>query len=80
MQGNLSVATTRTLKSVLPGSTLWTGLRDCEGFQYEDALKEVKKLYPDTDDDIEEGSSIPDAIREMLDSKSAIEALGSMIW
>ena len=68
------------LKAVLPGSCLWTSLRDCEGFKYKETLEELKKLYPDDDDAMEEGSAIPDAIRNMLTCKPAVEALGSIIW
>lgn len=65
---------------MLPGSCLWTGLRECEGFRYKESLDELKKLYPDDDDVMEEGAGIPDAIRDMLTCKPAVEALGSMIW
>ena len=80
IEGNLSVFTTRLLKNVLPASCLWTSLRDCEGFGYRETQQELKNLYPDSDDDVDAGSAIPDAIRSMLDSEVAIEALGSMIW
>ena len=80
MKGNLSVSTTRLLKTVLPGSCLWTGLRDVEGFGFNDTMEELKRLYPDDDDAMEEGSGIPEAIREMLTSRAAVEALGNMIW
>ena len=47
---------------------------------WEETLEELKKLYPDDDDAMEEGSAIPDAIRDMLTCKPAVEALGSIIW
>lgn len=78
-KGNLSVSTTRLLKAVLPGSCIWTSLREVEGFGYKETLEELKSLYPD-DDDMEEGSNIPDAIRQMLTCEPAVEALGAMIW
>ena len=82
------MSTTRLLKAVLPGSCLWTSLRDSEGFKYQDTIKELKKLYPKSDDDDDEmvdnphglGSSVPEAIRKVLHSEDAIEALGAMIW
>ena len=74
------MSTTRLLKSVLPGACLWTVLRDCEGFNYKDTMKELKQLFPDEDDAMEEGSGIPDAIRNMLSHRSSVEALGAMIW
>ena len=82
-QGNLSVATTRLLKVILPGTCLWTSLRDVEGFTYDKTLSELKALYParsedDMDDD--DYSGVPTAIRDMLGHKNAIEALGSMMW
>jgi DNA mismatch repair protein MSH6 len=90
VQGNLSVSTMRLLKVVLPAGCLWTSLRECEGFGYEQTLEEVKMLYPGgdgdaemMDDDGEEGglgASVPQPIREMVGSKTAIEALGGMIW
>ncbi|KAJ8481880.1 hypothetical protein ONZ51_g5715 [Trametes cubensis] len=87
-KGNLSVSTTRLLKAVLPGNCLWTTLRDCEGFKYNDTIKELKKLYPKDEDDEDEmvdnphglTKSVPDPIRRMLPHLGAIEALGAMIW
>ncbi|KAJ6500392.1 muts domain V-domain-containing protein [Mycena sanguinolenta] len=84
-KGKLSVSTTRLLKSALPAACLWTGLRDVEGFGYDQTLVELRKLYPATDDDGMDDddvlpSSVPEPIREMMGSRSAIEALGSMIW
>ncbi|KAI0266519.1 muts domain V-domain-containing protein [Gloeopeniophorella convolvens] len=83
-KGNLSVSTTRLLKSILPGSCLWTSLRDVEGFGYDKTLKELKVLYAaggesDVMDD-DDYSDIPTAIRDMIGYKSAVEALGSMMW
>lgn len=81
------MVTTRLLKAVLPAACLWTGLREVEGFGYEDTLKELKTIFPPDpetmDDDDEDGllpSSVPDAIRTMADSQTAVEALGSMMW
>jgi DNA mismatch repair protein MSH6 len=82
-QGNLSVATTRLLKTILPGTCLWTSLRDVEGFGYDKTLDELKALYgtsgEETMDDDDYGL-IPTAIRDMLGYTNAIEALGSMMW
>ncbi|TDL25149.1 DNA mismatch repair protein Msh6 [Rickenella mellea] len=79
-KGNFSVSTTRLLKAVLPSSCLWTGLRDVEGFGYDETLEQLKDLYPDDDDAMEEGGAIPEAIRSMIGNNGAIKALGSMIW
>ncbi|KAJ7756787.1 muts domain V-domain-containing protein [Mycena maculata] len=84
-KGKLSVSTTRLLKSILPAACLWTGLREVEGFGYEQTMVELRKLYPPTeedymDDDVVLPSSVPEPIREMMGSRSAIESLGSMIW
>ncbi|KAJ7197253.1 muts domain V-domain-containing protein [Mycena pura] len=84
-KGKLSVSTTRLLKSILPAGCLWTGLREVEGFSYEQTLVELRKLYPaveenDMDKDAVLPSSVPEPIREMMGSHSATESLGSMIW
>jgi len=86
-QGKLSVSTTRLLKSVLPAACLWTGLREVEGFGYEQTIQELRKLYPsgDEDENMDEDSNVlsvnvPEAIRDMADSKNAMESLGIMIW
>lgn len=82
-QGNLSVATTRLLRVILPGACLWTSLRDVEGFDYDKTLSELKSLYGTNGEDFmgdDDYSLVPTAIREMLGCKTAIEALGSMMW
>ncbi|EIW55250.1 DNA mismatch repair protein Msh6 [Trametes versicolor FP-101664 SS1] len=86
-KGNLSVSTTRLLKSILPGNCLWTSLRESEGFKYNEAIKELKKLYPADEDDDEMADNphgltkaVPEPIRRMLPHQGAIQALGSMIW
>ena len=79
--------TTRLLKAILPASCLWTSLRESEGFRYERTIKELRALYPTEketmDADGQEyvlGSSVPQSIRDMLECKNAVEALGLMIW
>lgn len=85
-QGNLSVPTTRLLKVILPGSCLWTSLRESEGLTFEKTVKELKSLYPPSeDDDLADGPhglsySVPEAIISMVTHQGAMEALGSMIW
>jgi DNA mismatch repair protein MSH6 len=81
------VSTTRLLKTILPAACLWTGLRPVEGFDYNTTLKELINLYPadgdvvmDEDDEGPLPHSVPESIREMVTSKNAIKALGSMIW
>ncbi|KAG6861406.1 hypothetical protein C0995_000535 [Termitomyces sp. Mi166 len=87
--GNLSVATTRLLKAVLPAACLWTGLRTVEGFSYDETLQELRIMYSEEEDDAtmadedEENllpSCVPKPIRVMVASQNAIKALGSMIW
>ncbi|KAH9917640.1 DNA mismatch repair protein Msh6 [Epithele typhae] len=85
--GNLSVATARLLKSILPGNCLWTSLRDSEGLKYQETIKELKKLYPkdEEDDELADNphglsTAVPEAIRRLLPHEVAIEALGAMIW
>ena len=58
-----------------------------EGLDYDGTLKELKERYPVGDDNMEDTedeqilpNSVPGPIREMADSKCAIEALGAMIW
>ncbi|KIJ36317.1 hypothetical protein M422DRAFT_261267 [Sphaerobolus stellatus SS14] len=79
-KGNLSVTTTRLFKSVLDSSCLWTNLRPSEGFRYNETVDQLKEMFPDDDDAMYEGQGVPEAIREMLGHKDAIEALGAMIW
>ncbi|KAJ7445807.1 muts domain V-domain-containing protein [Mycena galericulata] len=84
-KGKLSVSTTRLLKAILPAACLWTGLREVEGFGYDQTMVELRKLYPaseggDMNDDVVLPSSVPEPIREMMGSRSAIESLGGMIW
>ncbi len=80
------MATTRLLKNILPASCLWTVLREEEGYGYDATLKALDELFPKASDDDameEDGDSlrnIPDGIRQMLDSKVAVEAIGAMIW
>ncbi|KIM91619.1 hypothetical protein PILCRDRAFT_810908 [Piloderma croceum F 1598] len=85
-KGNLSVATTRLLKSILPASCLWTSLRDSEGFSYDQTLTELKTMYPaDEDDSMGDddellSEAVPQSIRDMVRCNGAMEALGAMIW
>jgi len=84
-QGTLSVSTTRLLKAILPAACLWTGLRVVEGFEYDKTVQELNELYPagDADDMDDEGLlnvNVPKPIRDMVQFKCAIEALGSTIW
>lgn len=81
------MSTTRLLKAILPGSCLWTSLRDSEGLAYDRTLKELKKLFPATEEDDELSdaahglsTAVPEAIRDLAGQQSAMEALGSMIW
>jgi hypothetical protein len=37
-------------------------------------------MFPDDPDEMEEGNGIPEAIKDMMGNRDAIEALGAMIW
>ncbi|CAE6431730.1 unnamed protein product [Rhizoctonia solani] len=86
-KGNLSVATTRLLKVLLPSNCLWTPLSKSEGLSYDTTLDELKALYPpepDAEDGMEDDNSwssgVPEAIRSFIGNEIAIESLGSLIW
>ncbi|CAA7264271.1 unnamed protein product [Cyclocybe aegerita] len=81
----------KVVKTVLPSGCLWTSLRPVEGFKYEETLDELKSIYPpgpgeDVTMDESDASyavlpeSVPLPIRNMVEERLAIEALGSMIW
>lgn len=61
-------------------------MREVEGFDADETMKELKNLFPRGEDTMEEEDesvlpeSVPKPIRDMSDSKSAMEALGTMIW
>ncbi|KAH8829749.1 muts domain V-domain-containing protein [Flagelloscypha sp. PMI_526] len=88
-KGQLSVTTMRLLKAVLPPTCMWTNLREVEGFAYKQTLQELRTIYNEAETgeammDDEDGSglpsSVPESIRQMASSETAIEALGSMLW
>lgn len=83
-KGNLSAATVRLLKNILPSSCLWTTLRESEGLTYEDTIEALNELFPADEDGMDEdaavSSGIPEGIRSMLDSRPAVEAIGQMVW
>ncbi|KAH6917837.1 DNA mismatch repair protein msh6 [Coprinopsis sp. MPI-PUGE-AT-0042] len=87
-KGGFTVDTQRVLKSILPSDCLWTGLRDVEGFKYDQTLEELKTLFPSGGDSMEEDAdgedllpaSVPESIRQMASDRSSMEALGDMIW
>ena len=89
LQGNLSVATLRLLKNIIPSACLWTTLRESEGLDYDTTIEALNELFPiskDGDDAMDEGDDsvpnggIPEGIRGMLDSRPAVEAIGQMVW
>jgi hypothetical protein len=65
---------------------LWTGLRDVEGFKYDQTLEELKRFFPSGDQSMEEDgeellpASVPESIRQMASDRCSMEALGDMIW
>jgi len=67
-QGNLSNATTRLLKTLLPGRCIWTCLRTVEGYDYEGTLEELKKLYRPKDDDETAVADLPEAIHSLVEA------------
>jgi DNA mismatch repair protein MSH6 len=82
------VQTTRLLKSILPGSCLWTSLRDVEGFTFQQTIKELNSMFLEVnageddamDEDAELSSAVPQSIRDMASYRGAMEALGALIW
>lgn len=77
------MTTTRLLKSILAPSCLWTSLRENEGFGYDRTVQELNALYPAEHESMEDGilsEMVPQSIRDMLECKRTIEALGAMIW
>ncbi|EIM88849.1 DNA mismatch repair protein Msh6 [Stereum hirsutum FP-91666 SS1] len=71
-KGNLSVETTRLLKSLLPATCLWTSLRDKkEGFDYETTIEELKQLYPPS----EAGSDSQTQNEESMIEDEAMEGM-----
>ncbi|KIO19597.1 hypothetical protein M407DRAFT_30749 [Tulasnella calospora MUT 4182] len=84
-KGNLSVATIRLLKNILPASCLWTVLRETEGYDYDGTLQALEEMFPAGDENAMEeddvlSPSIPEGIRQMMGSRVAMEAIGAMIW
>ncbi|KAH7886999.1 muts domain V-domain-containing protein [Phlebopus sp. FC_14] len=85
-KGNLSVATTRLLKAILPSACLWTSLRDVEGFTYKQTITELNAMFSAEeenaamDGDGEMNAAVPQSIKDMAGCKSAIEALGAITW
>ncbi|KAG9034241.1 DNA mismatch repair protein msh6 [Tulasnella sp. JGI-2019a] len=88
-KGNLSVPTTRLLKNLIPASCLWTALRSSEGYTYDQTIEALDELFApkskgDDDDAMDEDtpkqSEIPEGIKQMLDNRTAVEAIGTMIW
>ncbi|KAH7907952.1 muts domain V-domain-containing protein [Hygrophoropsis aurantiaca] len=85
-KGNLSVATTRMLKAILPAGCLWTSLREVEGFTYEQIIKELNQMFAGDkedaamDEDAVLSSAVPQGIRDMAGCKTAMEGLGAMAW
>ena len=67
-QGNLSNATTRLLKTLLPGRCLWMCLWTVEGYDYEGTLEELKKLYPPKEDDETAVADLPEAIHSLVEA------------
>jgi hypothetical protein len=56
-----------------------------EGFNYDEAVRELNKLYPPGEDDIMDdeqilNDNVPKPIRDMIAYKGAIQALGATIW
>ncbi|KAG8933876.1 DNA mismatch repair protein msh6 [Tulasnella sp. 419] len=87
MKGNLTVPTLRLLRNILPGKCLWTALRAEEGMDYDESMKALEELFPSDSsssavisDGQEAKHGMPQEIQQMLGKKTAIEAIGAMIW
>lgn len=54
-----------------------------EGLSYDDTITTLDELYPQPDNEMTEDmpcSAIPEAILSVIENRTAIESLGSMIW
>ncbi|GJJ14893.1 hypothetical protein Clacol_009163 [Clathrus columnatus] len=78
-KGNLTVSTTRLLKTILNGTCLWTALRPSEGFKFDETLSQLREMFSEKDH-MDENNGIPEAIRDMMGDSNVIVALGSMMW
>lgn len=76
-KGNLSVQTTRLLRTILPTSTLWQSFKlDKEFLTQEATMGALQDIF-----NPEGGvAELPEAITSMLDKPLAMEALGGMIF
>lgn len=81
IKGNLSVSTTRSLRNILPSSTLWQSFRPVEEFYSADqTLIELSTLFETEEDEPGTKAPLPPAIEKMLDNPLAMEALGGMMF
>lgn len=72
-QGNLSVPTTRLLRTILPSSTLWQSFKpEKEFLSVEDTIRSLEEIFGE--------DGLPEAITSMLDKPLAMEALGGMVF
>lgn len=82
LKGNLSVATQRLLRNILPSNTAWQSFRDVtEFYTAQDTVRHLGDLF-DTDSDLagSSKSKLPQAVADMLDKPLAMEALGGMVF
>lgn len=76
-KGNLSVQTTRLLRTILPSSTLWQSFKvDKEFLSQEETVVALNEIFAPGGGEAE----LPEAITSMLDKPLAMEALGGMVF
>lgn len=79
-KGNISSQTLRTLRSVLPTSTVWTALRPGSEFLSAEATLDVlKDFYPAGDGEGEEEDTIPEVVRNESGKPLVMSSLGGLI-
>jgi DNA mismatch repair protein MSH6 len=80
-QGNLSVATERLLRHVLPTECARQTFKEgTEFWSAEDTLKELGKMYETEEDEPGTKPILPAEINELADQPTAMEALGGMLF
>ncbi|KAL1412081.1 DNA mismatch repair protein msh6 [Vanrija albida] len=76
-QGNLSVNTTRLLRSILPPSTAWQSFKEAQTGNADDTLASLDTIF---DADGTGETVLPEAISSMTDKPLAMESLGIMVY
>jgi DNA mismatch repair protein MSH6 len=85
-QGDLSVSTLRTLRSILPSSCVWTALRPKDTCTAEQTIDLLVDFFPPKEDapvnangDDKRLHGLPEALNGALDQPLVLASLGGMI-